>query len=101
MVIEASKAGDKLANELLEDAGKRLGKKIAFLVNLLNPEVVVIGGGVEQAGSLFMDSVKRTINSWSREENIRNLRIVPARLGHSAVAMGAACLVLQRIFMNA
>ncbi|HRZ67728.1 MAG TPA: ROK family transcriptional regulator [Candidatus Omnitrophota bacterium] len=101
LVIEASKAGDKLANELLEDAGKRLGKKIAFLVNLLNPEVVVIGGGVEQAGSLFMDSVKRTINSWSREENIRNLRIVPARLGHSAVAMGAACLVLQRIFMNA
>ncbi len=48
-----------------------------------------------------MDSVKRTIHSWSREENIRNLRIVPARLGHSAVAMGAACLVLQRIFMNA
>ncbi|MDD5424642.1 MAG: ROK family protein, partial [Candidatus Omnitrophica bacterium] len=77
------------------------GKKIAFLVNLLNPEVVVMGGGVEQAGSLFMDAVKRTIHSWSREENIRNLRIVPARLGHSAVSMGAACLVLQRIFMNA
>jgi predicted NBD/HSP70 family sugar kinase len=101
LVIEASKAGDKLANELLEDAGKRLGRKIAFLVNLLNPEVVVIGGGVEQAGSVFMDAIKRTVHSWSREENIRNLRIVPARLGHSAVAMGAACLVLQRIFMNA
>jgi predicted NBD/HSP70 family sugar kinase len=99
--IEASKAGDKLAMELLENAGKQLGKKIAFLVNLLNPEVVVIGGGVEQAGSVLMDSVKRTIHSWSREENIRNLRIVPARLGHNAVSMGSACLVLQRIFMNA
>ena len=101
LVIEASRAGDKLANELLEDAGSQLGKKIAFLVNLLNPEVIVIGGGIEQAGSVFMDSVKRTIHSWSREENIRNLRIVPARLGGNAVAMGAACLVLQRIFMNA
>ncbi len=100
-VIEASKAGDKLASQLLEEAGCNLGRKIAFLVNLLNPEVVVIGGGVEQAGSVFMDSVKRTIHSWAREENIRNLRIVPSRLGESAVAMGAACLVLQRIVMNA
>src|SRR3989338_839211 len=101
LVIEASRTGDKLANELLENAGGQLGKKIAFLVNLLNPEVVVIGGGIEQAGSVFMDSVKRTVHSWAREENIRNLRIVPARLGGNAVAMGAACLVLQRIFMNA
>lgn len=101
LVIEASKGGDKLANELLENAGQELGKKIAFLVNLLNPEVVVIGGGVEQAGSVFMDAAKKAIHSWTREENIRNLRIVPARLGGNAVAMGAACLVLQRIFMNA
>jgi len=100
LVIEASKAGDRLAGELLENAGNQLGKKVAFLVNLLNPEVVVIGGGVEQAGSVFMDSVKKAIHSWAREENIRNLRIVPARLGENAVAMGASCLVLQRIFMN-
>lgn len=101
LVIEASKAGDKLANDLLEAAGRHLGKKIAFLVNLLNPEVVVIGGGVEQAGSVFMDSVKRTVHAWSREEAVRNLRIVPSRLGENAVAMGAISLVLQRIFMNA
>ena len=100
-VIEASRAGDKLANELLETAGRQLGRKISFLVNLLNPEVVVIGGGIEQAGAVFMDSVKRTIHYWSREENIRNLRIVPSRLGGNAVAMGAVCLVLQRILMNA
>lgn len=100
-VIEASKAGDKLANELLETAGRHLGKKIAFLVNLLNPEVVVIGGGIEQAGSVFIDSVKRTAHAWSREEAVRNLRIVPSRLGENAIAMGAICLVLQRIFMNA
>ncbi|MDP2942373.1 MAG: ROK family transcriptional regulator [Candidatus Omnitrophota bacterium] len=100
-VIEASKAGDKLANELLETAGRQLGRKISFLVNLLNPEVVVIGGGIEQAGAVFMDSIKRTIHCWSREENIRNLRIVPSRLGGNAVAMGAVCLVLQRILMNA
>lgn len=100
IVMEASKTGDKLANELLEVAGKQLGKKVAFLVNLLNPEVVVIGGGIEQAGSVFMDSVRRTIHAWSREEAVRNLRIVPSRLGENAVAMGVICLVLQRIFMN-
>ena len=61
-VIEASRAGDKLANELLETAGRQLGRKISFLVNLLNPEVVVIGGGIEQAGAVFLDSVKRTLH---------------------------------------
>jgi len=101
LVIEASRTGDKLADELLETAGRQLGRKISFLVNLLNPEVVVVGGGIEQAGAVFMDSVKRTIHYWSREENIRNLRIVPSRLGRNAVAMGAVCLVLQRILMNA
>lgn len=101
LVIEASKAGDKLANDLLDTAGRHLGKKIAFLVNLLNPEAVVIGGGLEQAGAIFMDSAKRTIHYWSREENIRNLRILPSRLGGNAVPMGAVCLVLQRILMNA
>ncbi len=100
-VIEASKAGDKLANELLETAGRQLGRKTSFLVNLLNPEVIVVGGGIEQAGSVFIDSVKGTIHYWSREENVRNLRIVPSRLGGNAVAMGAVCLVLQRILMNA
>lgn len=101
LVIEAAKAGDKLANELLETAGRQLGKKTAFLINLLNPEVVVIGGGIEQAGSVFMDSLKRTIHAWSREEAVRNSRVVPSRLGENAVAMGVICLVLQRIFMNA
>jgi len=101
LIVEASKTDDKLANELLEAAGMYLGKKIAFLVNLLNPEVVVIGGGMEKAGSLFMDTVKRTVHLWSREEAVRNLRIVPSKLSENAVAMGAICLVLQRIFVNA
>jgi len=100
LIVEASKTEDKLANELLETAGMYLGKKIAFLVNLLNPEVMVIGGGMERAGALFMDTVKRTVHLWSREEAVRNLRIVPSKLGENAVAMGAICLVLQRIFVN-
>lgn len=101
LVIEASKGGDKLAAELLETAGRQLGKKIAFLVNLLNPEIVVIGGGIEQAGSVFLDPLNRTVHLWSHEENVRNLKIIPSRLGSSAVSMGAACLVLQRLLMNA
>lgn len=101
LIIEASKADDSLANDLLTTAGKQLGQKMAFLINLLNPEIVVIGGGIEQAGSIFMDSVKRTVHAWAIEEAVRNLRIVPSKLGESAVARGAICLVLQRIFMNA
>ena len=57
-----------------------------------------LGGKIiRRSGAFGIGEVIR----WAREENIRNLRIVPARLGGNAVAMGAACLVLRRIFMNA
>ncbi|MFH0772592.1 MAG: ROK family transcriptional regulator [Candidatus Omnitrophota bacterium] len=100
LIIEASKAEDKLAKELLEDAGWRIGKKMAFLVNLLNPEVIVIGGGIEKAGAVFMDSARRSVHSWSREENLQKLKIAPSKLGENAVPMGGVCLILERIFMN-
>ncbi|OGX55815.1 MAG: hypothetical protein A2460_06205, partial [Omnitrophica WOR_2 bacterium RIFOXYC2_FULL_43_9] len=52
-IFQAAKENDGLAVELLDKAAKQLGIKIAFLVNLLNPETVVIGGGLEEAGEAF------------------------------------------------
>ena len=82
----------------LEKAAKRLGIKIAFLVNLLNPEVIVIGGGFEESGEEFLNMVKITVGDWAFRESTGNLKIVYAQLRENAVAMGAASLVLERVF---
>lgn len=97
-IFDAAKEGDELAREVLEQAGNRLGKKIAFLVNLLNPEIVVIGGGIEQAGHLLLDSIRKTVKSWAIEEATSGLKIIPAELGDSAVSLGAASLALSAVY---
>ena len=98
IVIEAAKAKDKIAMEIIENAGVNLGIRIAYLINLFNPEVVVLGGGIEQAGELLLGPVRKTVRGLAFEEPANTVKIVPSRLGDSAVALGAAALVLREIF---
>ncbi|MBI4435805.1 MAG: ROK family protein [Candidatus Omnitrophica bacterium] len=100
-IIEAAKEGDTLATELVEDAGVALGIKIAFLVNFVNPEVVVIGGGMEEAGSIILEPIKRIVKKSSFSEHAADVRIIPSQLGENAVALGAASLVIQSAFAQA
>jgi len=99
-ILEAAKGGDELADQLLTKAGQDLGKKVAFLVNLFNPHVVVIGGGAEKAGAVLMDNLKKTVKEWSFEEATRSLKIIPAQLAENAVPLGAASLVIRNYFEN-
>ncbi|MFC1808365.1 ROK family protein [Candidatus Omnitrophota bacterium] len=98
MVIEAAKAKDKIAAEIVDNAGQNLGVRIAYLINLFNPEVVVIGGGIEQAGELLLGPVRKVVRQLAFEEPANTVKIVPSRLGDSAVALGSAALVLREIF---
>ena len=97
-IFEAVKAGDRLAMEIVQKAGERLGVRIAFLINLLNPGAVVIGGGVETAGPVLIESVKKMVRMYAFEEMANAVKIVPARLGENSVAIGAASLVIRDVF---
>ena len=97
-VFIASRAKNQTATIVLENAAKRLGIKIAYLVNLLNPQVVVIGGGFEDAGEGFLNRVRSTVMDWAFREATAELKIVYSQLRENAVAMGAASLVLERAF---
>ena len=68
-------------------------------MNLLNPEVIIIGGGVEAAGIAFMDGVRQQIKLASIPEAAEKIRVVPSQLGEDAVAVGAAALVIQNYFI--
>ncbi len=100
-VIQAAQAGDKLARELIEHSALQLGIRIASIVNLLNPEVVVIGGGIEKAGSLLLEPVWRSVKRYSFEEPASLVDVLPAKLGDDAVALGAACWVIREVFLQA
>ena len=100
-VITAAERGDPLAKKTLEDAGNYLGSKIAFLINLFNPEVVVIGRGIEKAGDVFFSSVRKAVRKWAYDESVKIVKILPTSLGDNVVAIGAGALVIEDQFARA
>ena len=99
-IFLAARGGDKIAREALDIAGERLGIRVAYLVNILNPEVVVIGGGLEEAGEEFLARVRQTIKAWAFREMTEDLKIVYSELKENAVALGAANLVVRQVFAH-
>lgn len=100
-IVQAAQGHDPLARELIEHAAMQLGIRIAYLVNLLNPDVVLIGGGIEHAGSLLLEPVWRAVKKYAYEEPASLVDILPAQLGENAVALGGACWVIREAFIQA
>ncbi len=90
MVARAAQAGDPLAQDVLMEGAAALGSGLAAAINLVNPAVVVLGGGVTKAGEAWWQQVRQT----ARAEALPQARaeIVPAGLGDDAPLWGAAAL---------
>lgn len=97
-VFSASRLKNPVALKVLQNGAKRLGIKIASIVNLLNPQIVIIGGGFEESGEEFLNTVRNTVIDWAFREATSDLKIAYSQLRENAVAMGAASLVLERVF---
>jgi len=99
-IFEAVHLEDSLALDIVRAAARRLGIKIAFLVNIFNPQEIIIGGGLEDAGMPFIDEIRRTVSEWAFEEASSAVKIIPSRLGENAVALGAANYIVREVFAN-
>jgi len=97
-IFESAKRGEAPAVDIVRDAGRRLGIRVAHLVNLLNPQMVIIGGGIEEAGMSLIEEVKEAVAEWCFEEPAHAVKIVSSRLGEDAVALGAASLITRHVF---
>ena len=97
-LVRAAKEKDPLALRIIEEGAALLGKKVAFLVNMLNPEIVVIGGGVEDCGAPFLEVLKNNVKEWAVEEASSRVSIIPSAFGENAVALGAVGIVAREIF---
>lgn len=97
-VIEAGLAGDSLAQRILEETGEYLGLGIVSAVNVLDPEVVVVGGSTMRAGDLVLEAATRVVRSRALRGLAERVRIVMGELGDDGGAVGAASIVLRGLF---
>ena len=88
-VDAAARAGDPLAHRVLADAGRALGIGLGTLINLLNPELIVLGGSVMKAGRSLSGPMREAMHASSWAASRRGLRIVPPRLGQDVGLIGA------------
>jgi glucokinase len=88
-VARAAHAGDELANAILETAGTYLGLAIGTLINLFNPQLIVLGGSVLKSGAPLLQPMRRSMNASSWKASRRGLRIVRPALGDDAGLIGA------------
>jgi len=95
-VFRAASNGDQDAIAVLVSAGQALGVSAAFLVNVLDPEMMVIGGGLGMAGGLYWDAFVGTCREHVFADNSRDLPIVTAKLGTDAGLVGAAAIVFTQ-----
>lgn len=95
-ISEAYNQGDKLAEEIWIDVGICIGAMFSGLVNLLNPDIIVIGGGISQAGKILFDTIEKTIKERAMKKLTENLKVVPAGLGVNAGIVAASALVFQK-----
>ena len=93
-VFDAVKAGDKLAMEIAEEFGEYLGKGLANVADVTNPEVFVIGGGVSKAGQVIIDYGQKYFKKYVFHA-CRDAKFVLAKLGNDAGIYGAAKLAVQ------
>lgn len=96
-VFAAAEAGDSLAKEVVEGAARAVGFAVAGLVSVLNPEVVILGGGIGLAALAFLEATRSAVARYAQPISARSVRVVTAALGDDAVLIGAARLVFQRL----
>lgn len=99
-IATAAEAGDAVAKEVMEEVGFYLGLGIANLINILDPERIIVGGGVAQAGELIFGPMRRTIQARTIRFQASDCEVVPAQLGSDAGVHGSVMLALLRLGLH-
>ncbi len=97
VILKAAEKEDLFAIDILSEVGHYLGKGIATLIHLYNPEMIIIGGKMAKAGLYLTDSIKQTLNKRTISLIRQDTKIVTSELGEKAGVMGATSLAMHRI----
>ncbi len=97
-IMKAVEKEDPLCIEIVEEVGYTLGKYIAGLINIFNPELVVIGGQVSEAEGFILLPIKSSIRKYSLNLVNRDTEIVTSKLKKKAGIVGACMVARSRLF---
>ncbi|SUJ07737.1 Making large colonies protein [Sphingobacterium spiritivorum] len=95
LLIQSALEGDQLAISALAKCGYMLGKGIATLIHILNPEKIILSGRGSQAGSILMPQIQTAINEFCIPRIARKTAIRISELTDKAQLIGSACIVLE------
>jgi len=94
-VLRAAQAGDKLALRILAICGRKLGETLAILVDILNPERIIIGGLAMRFGDLILAPARRRMNKEALSPSAAACTIVSAELGERIGDVAALCIAMD------
>lgn len=94
-IIRAAKQGDKFSVELLSESGYAVGRGIAALIHILNPEMIVIGGRGSAAGKIWQAPIQQALHEYCIPRLASDTAIEISKLGYEAELIGAAALVME------
>lgn len=94
-IMDAAAKGDKFAVELLSEAGYNIGRGVAILIHLLNPELIILSGRGSAAGKIWLAPIQQAINEHCIPKISENTQVQISSLGYEAELIGAAALVME------
>jgi glucokinase len=96
LIYQYAKAGDKLCLEINGTVCKYLAVAIGGIINIINPEMVILGGGVMSAGSIIMDGVRKFLPEYTLALPLKKCRLAYAKLSENAGVIGSGALALRK-----
>lgn len=96
-IAKAAQEGDQVAIETMAETAHYVGIGVSNMINVLNPEMVVIGGGIALAGDVLWKPLLRTVDALALAQSRQVCKVVPAELGDDAGVMGGVTLVMQEL----
>lgn len=97
ILFDAARDDDPAVLEIVDEIGTYTAVGVGSLINILNPELFIIGGGIAEAGSIYLEAIKRHLPNWTLKDSLENVEVVLAKLGYSAGLIGASILVFENI----
>jgi len=93
IIAQEAKKGDKVSKEVFSEIDYYIGIGVANIINLFDPDVIIISGGISRAGKILFDPIRKTVAKRILGAEYRNYKIIPAKLGDDAGILGAAYFV--------
>jgi predicted NBD/HSP70 family sugar kinase len=98
LVVEAALAGDQRAITILSEAGLDLGRGISMLIQLLNPELIIIGGSIAEANQYLITPIQQALNIYSMAKSREKTKLSLYQLGEDVGLLGGVAVVNEKLF---